>query len=87
MADDKSRGLFQIRVIDLDTDGIVYAEEVVAEGESDALFQSDVKRVLKEKGLHREDVHIICVEMAPVPKRQRPQAVRLIDRICGTNKK
>ncbi|MFA6971417.1 MAG: hypothetical protein WC208_08460, partial [Gallionella sp.] len=57
---------------------IIDSEEVIAEGEADALFQSNVKSVLKEKKLKKEDVHIIVKEFGSVPKKERPKMVRVM---------
>ena len=50
MGKDDSRGLFVVYAIDKDTDEVVYKSgEVVAESEREAIFESDLKDVLKEK--------------------------------------
>jgi len=79
-----SRGLFGIRVVDLETDKVVHAEEVVAEGEQDALFESDVKEALKKLGLKKEDVHIIVKEFGSVPQKPRPKTVRFVGQLGKT---
>jgi len=78
-----SRGLFGIWVVELDSDVIVYKDEVIAEGESDALFNSNLKEVLKEKKLKRDDVHVIVKEIGSVPKREKAKTVKIIGQAAG----
>jgi len=72
MSEDKNeRGLFQIRAVDIETDEVVYQAEIVAEGEKEALFDSDLKEVLKNKNLTRHDVDILVKELDSLPARTR----------------
>jgi len=84
---DNGRGLFQIRVINLDTDNIIHSEEVIAEGESDALFQSNLKDVLKNNRLTRDDVHIIIKEFGSVPKRDKIKTVKVLGGLLHKHEK
>ena len=77
----EGRGLFEIRAISRDTDEIVYKDEVVAEGESDALFESNLKEVLKEKKLKRDDVYVIVREFGSVPVKERTKTVRVVGKV------
>lgn len=74
----EERGLFQIRAINKDTDEIVFSEEVVADGESDALFNSKLRESLKKEGLDKDDVHIVVREFGSIPKKERSKTIRLL---------
>lgn len=78
---DQERGLFQIRAVNKDTDEVVFSEEVVGEGESDAMFNSKLKDALKEKNLAKDDVYILCKELGSLPKKERSKTVKLISQI------
>jgi len=79
MADiQKTRALFEIRAIDKETDEVVYSKEVVADGEKEALFESDLKEVLKAKNLRKEDVTIITREFGQVPVREKAKIVKFL---------
>jgi hypothetical protein len=73
-----SRALFSIIAIDLESDEIVYENKVIAEGEKEALFESDLKEKLKLKKLTRDDVHLIVKEIGSVPSRIRPRKFRVL---------
>jgi len=66
-----SRALFEIVAIDLDSGTIVYESKVIAEGEKEALFESDLKEKLAAKKMTREDVHILVREFGQVPAKCR----------------
>ena len=87
MEENKKEGLFQIRVVDLETREIVHSEEVVADGESEALFNSKVKEVLKAKSLTKDDVHIIAKELDSVPKREKVKTVKVLGGIFHKHQK
>lgn len=72
-----ARGLFEIRVVDLETDKVVHSEEVVAEGEQDALYESGVKDVLEKLKLRKDDVKIMIREFGALPKRQRARKLEI----------
>ena len=69
MAETNGRGLFEIRAIDIETDEVIYSVEVVAEGEKEALFESDLKEKLKAKRMSRQDVDIVVREFGELPER------------------
>ncbi len=83
----RMEGLFQIRVVDLESREVIHSEEVVADGESEALFNSKVKEVLKAKGLTKDDVHIIAKELASVPKREKVKTVKVLGGIFHKHQK
>ena len=75
------RGLFEIRAIAIENDEVIYKADVIAEGESDALFQSDLKEALKSKKMTRDDVNILIREFGPLPKKERAKTVRVIGQV------
>jgi hypothetical protein len=77
----KMRGLFMIRAINKETDEIVYAAEIIAEGEKEALYESDMKSYLKDKKLSRDDVHILVKELIQVPAKEDVKKVRVLGQI------
>ena len=77
MAEEKGRGLFEIRAIDKSTDEVIYKDEVIAEGETDALFESNLKEVLKEKKLTRDDVTVLIREFGAVPNKERAKKLEI----------
>ena len=78
---ENTRALFEIRVINKDTDERVFSTEVIADGEKEALFESDLKQVLKDKGLTREDVHILVREFGSVPAKEKAKMVKVIGQV------
>lgn len=76
-------GLFQIRAVNKDTNEIVYTGEIVAEGEKEALFESDLKESLVKKGLKKDDVHIVVKEFGQVPVKERAKTVKILGQ-CGS---
>lgn len=79
MAEQKdSRALFEIRVFNKDTDERIHSEEVIADGEKEALFESRLKEVLKEKDLTRDDVVILIREFGPVPAKEKVKMVKIV---------
>lgn len=60
--DCNSRALFEIRAVSKETDEVVYSKEIVADGEKEALFESDLKESLKTQGLKKDDVTILVRE-------------------------
>lgn len=79
----KSRGLFEIHAVKLATDEVVFEQKVVAEGETDALYESDLKSKLKDLGLSKDEVHIVITEIGPVPLKPKAQVVKLLDKVCA----
>lgn len=77
------RGLFEVYAIHLETEEIVFEQKIVAESEQEALLWSNFKEALKEKKLSKNDLHLIVREIGEVPERQKPQAVKLLDKICN----
>lgn len=75
------RGLFEVIAINLNTDEIVFEQKIVAEGENEALFESNIKEALKEKGLNTKEVHKIVREIASVPARIEIKKVTLLSKI------
>lgn len=75
------RGLFEIIGINLEDDSIVYKAKVIAEGEKEALFESDLKEKLKANKLTRDDVHLIIREIGAVPARIRPRKFRVVGKL------
>jgi len=63
------RALFEIRAVSIETDEVIYKTEIVAEGEKEALFDSDLKEVLKSKKLSKYDVDIVVREFGRLPER------------------
>jgi len=82
MSCDTNRGLFTIKAVCKETDEIVYSHDIVAEGEKDALYESDLKDVLKSKGLTKNDVHIVVKEFGQVPPKEKVQKVKVLGQ-CG----
>lgn len=78
----KSRGLFEIHVINLTDDKVVYTEKVVADSEANALYESDVKAKLKELGIKKDDTHIVIEEIGSVPPKEKPHVVKFLDKVC-----
>ena len=75
------RGLFEIYAVNLETDEIVFEQKVVAEGESDALYNSDLKEGLRLDGLKKDDVHIVVREIGPVPKKEKAKTVKILGQV------
>jgi len=75
------RGLFEIYAINLENDEIVFSEKVVAEGESDALYNSGLKEALKVKGLRKDDVHMVVKEIGSVPKKEKAKTVKILGQV------
>ena len=82
--DSKSRGLFEIHAINLDTDEIVFHQKVIASGEKEALFESNLKETLKEQGISRDDIHLIVKEIGQVPAKEKAKTVKIIGQIGKT---
>lgn len=80
----EERGLFEIVAISKDSDEIVYEEKIVAEGEKEALFESDLKEQLKVKGLKREDVHVLVREFGTLPAKEDVKIVKIIGQVGKT---
>lgn len=80
-----TRALFQIRAISKETDEIVFGAEVVAEGEKEALYESDMKDALKKLGLGKGDVHILVKAFGTLPAKEEVKNVRLIASAAGFN--
>ena len=78
----ESRGLFTIKAINKETDEIVYSEDIVAASEKDALYESNLKAGLKEKGLKKDDVHLVIKEIGQVPPKEKVQRVKVLGQ-CG----
>ena len=81
MSDSKERGLFSIRAISKETDEIVYSAEIVACGENEALYESDMKDALKAKKLTRDDVHVIVTEIGKLPAKEDIKKVKVLGQI------
>jgi hypothetical protein len=78
----KSRGLFEIYAVSLKDDKVVFEQKVVAEGEKEALFESDLKEGLKKLEMCKDDVHIVVREIGPVPPKEKTHVVKLLDKVC-----
>ncbi len=78
------RGLFEIVAVDKCSDKIVYEEKIVAEGEKEALFESDLKEQLKAKGLKKEDVHVLIKEFGVLPEKEDVKTVKIIGQVGKT---
>jgi len=81
-AKEVQRGLFEIFAIQLSTDKIVFEQKVVADGENEALYESDLKDKLKELKIKRDEVCLIVREIGPVAPKSKPHMVRLLDKVC-----
>lgn len=79
-----TRGLFEIHAINVETDEIVFTQKVVAEGEKEALFESDLKENLKKKELSKDDVHIIVTFLGSVPVKEKIKKVSLVEKMVKT---
>lgn len=73
-----TRALFQIRAVNKFTDVVEYAEEVVAEGEKEALFESNMKEALKAKGLTKADVNVLVKSFGILPAKEEVKSVKLV---------
>jgi len=82
MGTETNRGLFTIKAINKETDEIVYSEDIVAESEKDALYESALKEGLKKKGLRKDDVHLVVKEIGQVPPKEKIQRVKVLGQ-CG----
>ena len=80
----KERGLFQIFAIDKASDMVVFEEMVVSEGESEALFDSSLKENLQSAKRTKDDVHIIVVEISPIPPKETIKKVKVLGGIGNT---
>jgi hypothetical protein len=78
-----TRALFQIRAVKKDTDEVVFASEVVAEGEKEALYESTMKEELTKKNLTKSDVHIIVKSFGTIPAKEEAKNVRIVGKIDG----
>jgi len=78
-----TRALFQIRAVSKETDEIVFSAEVIAEGEKEALYESDMKEILKKAGLGKGDVHILVKAFGTLPAKEDIKNVRLIGSVAG----
>lgn len=78
-----TRALFQIRAINKDTDKVVVSAEVVAEGEKEALYESDLKENLEVLGLKKSDVHIIVRSIGSLPAKEEVKSVKIIAGVDG----
>jgi hypothetical protein len=78
------RALFNIIAINLETDEIVYESKVIAEGEKEALYESDLKEKLAAKSMHRDDVHLIITEIGPVPGKRKPKKFKVLGQVGNT---
>jgi len=78
MGKNEDRGLFLVHAIGKDDDSIVFRQELVAESERDAMYESDLKKVLEEKGLTKRDVDIVVSEINSLPAREEVKTVRII---------
>lgn len=87
----KDRALFEIRAFNKETDERVFSQEVIADGEKEALFESDLKVSLKEKGLSKDDVNIIVREFGKIPAKEKAKMVKVIGQVgklmLGTEQK
>ena len=81
MAEEKGRGLFEIRAIRKSDDKVILKEEIVAESESDAMFESGLREALKAEKLNKDDVYLLFREFGAVPKRERAKTVRLLGKL------
>ena len=77
------RALFQIRAVSKETDAIVFSSEVVAEGEKEALYESNMKEELKSKNLTKNDVHILVKAFGTLPAKEEVKNVRIIASAAG----
>ena len=79
MAEQKNdRALFEIRAFNKEDDSLVYSAEVIADGEKEALFESELKETLKDKKLTRDDVVVLIREFGPVPAKEKVKIVRIV---------
>jgi hypothetical protein len=78
-----TRALFQIRAVVKETDEVVFNAEVVAEGEKEALYESDMKEVLKKAGLGKDDVHILVKSFGTLPPKEVVKNVKIIGAAGG----
>jgi hypothetical protein len=83
MGENNTRALFQIRAINKDTDKVVVSEEVVAEGEKEALYESDLKEKLDAIGLKKSDVHVIVKAFGSLPPKEEVKSVKIIAGVDG----
>ena len=77
----KTRGLFEIRAVNKETDEIVYKSEVIADGEKEALFESDLKETLKSLKLNRDDVTIVVRNFGAIPAKEKAKTVKLLGQL------
>ena len=80
---ENTRALFQIRAVRKDTDEVVFTEEVVAEGEKEALYESNMKEELKKWELTKNDVHILVKSFGTLPAKEEVKNVKIIGSAAG----
>lgn len=78
---DKNRGLFEIHAIHKDTDEVVFHQKVVAEGEKESLWESNLKDELKKKNISREEVHLLVKEIGTLPAKEDVKKVKIVGSI------
>lgn len=81
MGTDTNRGLFTIRAVDKATDRVVYIEDIVADSEKDALYESNLKDGLKDLGLKKDDVWLVVKEFGQVPPKEKVQTVKVLGQL------
>lgn len=73
-----TRALFQIKAVKKDDDKVVFSDEVVAEGEKEALYESGMKEELKKQGLTRDDVNILVKSFGSLPPKEVVKNVKIV---------
>jgi len=81
---DCTRGLFEIRAIILDTGEVLDIQDVIADGEKEALFESDLKEKLKSRKLTLDDVHVLVREFGQVPAKEKAKYVKVLGKLGKT---
>ena len=81
MSTETNRGLFTLKAVNKATDEVVYTEDIVADGEKEALFESNLKEGLKAIGLTKNDVWLVVKEFGEVPLQEKVQNVRVLGQV------
>jgi len=79
---EEGRGLYEINAVVPDEDGeLLLEEKVVARDESEAIFASGLKEILKEKKLKKGDVDIIVRRIGNVRPYETVQKVKIVGKM------
>lgn len=80
-----TRGLFEIHAIHKDTNEVVFHQKVVAEGEKEALFESNLKEELKKNNVTKDEVHLLVKEIGQLPAKEDVKTVKILGQIGKTS--